>query len=109
MPIELPTDGIFRGIGGSSRSVTNDILGVGIFGHNGQISSMCLDQDIPMLMSKTDMKSLGFHVHLPNNGPETVDIDALGLKGMATHTMANGHVGISLVDFDAGGHPSVIH
>lgn len=63
-PCEVPSDGVYRGIGGSTRCLTKDMLGTGIFGYNGQISSMCLDQDIPALLSKVHMNTLDVHIHL---------------------------------------------
>lgn len=107
-PLEGPSDWVHRGIGGSTRCLTRGALGSGIYGYNGQISSVCQDQDAPMLMSKADMNTLGFHIHLPNEGPETVGIVALGIRRAPACTVWRGHLVISIVDYETDAHPGVV-
>ena len=94
----------FHGIGGLSTSLTLDTFAIGLFGCNGEVESVCLEQDIPMLLSREDMRTLGFHLHMPS---DTLDIEAFGIFGAPVIVTRAGNIAISLLDYAPGGHPGI--
>ena len=76
-PIEVPgkpvkCSGIGETTGGSTWTFPT-----GIYGNNGQVSSLEVDSDIPMLWSYKLQGALDIHHHTKRG---TIDIDALGIK-----------------------------
>ena len=102
---EQPTTKSYTGIGGSMPASTVDRFPAGIFFNNGEMTSACIPQTIPMLISLHDQRTLGIRIDPVG---EAVDVDAFGVKGEKLLYSQVGHPAISLLDFAPGGHPGIL-
>ena len=94
----------FRGIGGSTVVKEENTFPVGIFGNDGEITSAEVEQDAPLLLSRTHQRALGVNIY----GDDTIDIENLGVTGESLKSAtAHGHPAISLLDFSDSGRPGL--
>ena len=99
----LPARLKFKGIGGSATCNETIDWPVGISTCNGQLRSAQVQQDVPLLLSRSSLRALGAHIHLDS---ETIDLDKLGAKDVKLVRTSGGHLAINLLDFD-GIHPGL--
>ena len=101
----FPGDRSVSGVGGATRSSQSALLPVGIFGNNGQIMSVEVEENIPMLMSRNMQKTLDVHHHMRD---DKIDLLAIGVVGADVINSSHNHPCVSLLDFD-GQHGCVRH
>ena len=65
--IMLPKSGRFTGVGGGTEVLQEVWMPVGIAGTCGMISSIEVEADIPLLLSRTYQTELGIHIHTQAN------------------------------------------
>eukprot|EP00971_Amphidinium_carterae_P248914 4940989-Amphidinium_carterae.1 len=92
-----------RGINGAPTIATRRIVWpVGIGGKAGQISSLELETEVPMLLSRAAQAELGTVLDIEAN---MADFNRLGLQSVTLTRTGIGHIGLPLLDFPEGGHP----
>ena len=107
-----PTTGGIRGVGGSEEVNTIYRFPVGLHGVNGEIESIEVEQDIPLLLSNQLQRELGVTLSYgTTDGNERMDkiqIRELGVKSTPLCRTTGGHPYSSLLWFAPGGHPGLL-
>eukprot|EP00971_Amphidinium_carterae_P267745 5311552-Amphidinium_carterae.1 len=75
---------------------------VGVGGKAGQIASLELEADVPMLLSRSAQAELGAVLDIEGN---TADFKRLELANIMLCRTSVGHMGLDLLSFPEEGHP----